>query len=170
MCSQIQSLQCSSQELGTLQVHSRICCKHFALADCYITLSDVVTHTIRLPMPISVLASCWQVLGGQLADKYGGKRVLASGVALWSLFTLLTPQAAAMGTAPLLAARVLLGVGEGIAFPAIHSMIARNVPQVHLCLCAYVRVSVCVLLYEVSVKTEHHVQQFGKPLNCVCIS
>eukprot|EP00200_Dunaliella_tertiolecta_P010630 CAMPEP_0202374722 /NCGR_PEP_ID=MMETSP1127-20130417/5492_1 /ASSEMBLY_ACC=CAM_ASM_000462 /TAXON_ID=3047 /ORGANISM="Dunaliella tertiolecta, Strain CCMP1320" /LENGTH=767 /DNA_ID=CAMNT_0048971947 /DNA_START=858 /DNA_END=3162 /DNA_ORIENTATION=+ len=69
-----------------------------------------------------------QVLGGQLADKYGGKRVLAAGVLLWSLFTALTPEAAALGTAPLLAARVLLGVGEGIAFPAIHSMIARNVP------------------------------------------
>ncbi|KAF5840808.1 major facilitator superfamily domain-containing protein [Dunaliella salina] len=69
-----------------------------------------------------------QVLGGQLADKYGGKRVLAAGVSLWSLFTALTPEAAALGTAPLLAARVLLGVGEGIAFPAIHSMIARNVP------------------------------------------
>eukprot|EP00967_Tisochrysis_lutea_P157265 scaffold318779_cov14-Tisochrysis_lutea.AAC.1 len=68
------------------------------------------------------------VLGGQLADKYGGKRVLAAGVLLWSLFTALTPEAAALGTAPLLAARVLLGVGEGIAFPAIHSMIARNVP------------------------------------------
>lgn len=56
--------------------------------------------------------------------------MLAAGVALWSLFTLLTPEAAALGTAPLLAARVLLGVGEGIAFPAIHSMISRNVPQV----------------------------------------
>lgn len=70
-----------------------------------------------------------QILGGQLADRFGGKAVLASGVALWSLFTLLTPEAASMGAAPLLAARVLLGVGEGIAFPSIHSMIARNVPQ-----------------------------------------
>jgi ACS family sodium-dependent inorganic phosphate cotransporter len=54
--------------------------------------------------------------------------VLASGVALWSLFTCLTPTAAASGTAALLAARVLLGVGEGVAFPSIHSLIARNVP------------------------------------------
>ncbi|WIA14336.1 hypothetical protein OEZ85_002865 [Tetradesmus obliquus] len=69
-----------------------------------------------------------QVLGGSLADRYGGKFVLTTGVFLWSLFTVLTPGAAAAGTVPLLAARVLLGVGEGVAFPSIHSMIARNVP------------------------------------------
>lgn len=54
--------------------------------------------------------------------------VLAGGVALWSAFTAATPFAAAAGTAPLLAARVFLGVGEGVAFPSIHSLIARNVP------------------------------------------
>ncbi|KIZ02030.1 major facilitator superfamily transporter [Monoraphidium neglectum] len=69
-----------------------------------------------------------QILGGALSDRYGGKAVLAGGVALWSLFTGLTPQAAAGGAAPLLAARVLLGVGEGVAFPAVHSIISRNVP------------------------------------------
>ena len=69
-----------------------------------------------------------QILGGTLADRYGGKTVLAAGVALWSLFTGLTPPAAAAGAAPLLAARVMLGVGEGVAFPAVHALIARNVP------------------------------------------
>jgi len=52
--------------------------------------------------------------------------VLTAGVALWSLFTVVTPQAAAAGTASLLAARVLLGVGEGVAFPAIHSIIGES--------------------------------------------
>lgn len=69
-----------------------------------------------------------QVLGGQLADKYGGKVVLASAVTLWSLFTAAIPAAAAAGSFPLLATRVMLGVGEGVAFPAIHTLIARNVP------------------------------------------
>lgn len=69
-----------------------------------------------------------QILGGKLADQFGGKLVLAAGVALWSLFTFLTPGAAAAGAAPLLAARVMLGVGEGVAFPSIHSLISRNVP------------------------------------------
>lgn len=63
---------------------------------------------------------------GSLADKYGGKSVLTAGVALWSLFTVITPQAAAGGVVPLLAARVLLGVGEGVAFPAIHSIIGER--------------------------------------------
>ncbi|GIL86331.1 hypothetical protein Vretimale_13699 [Volvox reticuliferus] len=69
-----------------------------------------------------------QMLGGKLADQYGGKMVLAAGVALWSLFTYATPAAAAAGTLPLLLSRVMLGVGEGVAFPSIHSLIARNVP------------------------------------------
>jgi ACS family sodium-dependent inorganic phosphate cotransporter len=70
-----------------------------------------------------------QILGGQLADKLGGKVVLAAGVSLWSFFTLVTPEVASLGAAPLIGARILLGVGEGVAFPSIHSLIARNVPQ-----------------------------------------
>lgn len=53
-----------------------------------------------------------------------GRAGVVEGVALWAFFTLITPQAA--GIAPLLAARVLLGVGEGVAFPAIHSMIGEH--------------------------------------------
>lgn len=68
-------------------------------------------------------SACRPTHTGSLADMYGGKPVLTAGVALWSLFTVVTPQAAAAGTVPLMAARVLLGVGEGVAFPAIHSMI-----------------------------------------------
>ena len=66
-----------------------------------------------------------QILGGQLSDRLGGKKVLAGGVALWSFFTFLLPTAAAAGTVPLITARVLLGIGEGVAFPSIHSLIAR---------------------------------------------
>mmetsp|Transcript_25907 Transcript_25907/g.66670 ORF Transcript_25907/g.66670 Transcript_25907/m.66670 type:complete len:585 (+) Transcript_25907:161-1915(+) len=70
-----------------------------------------------------------QILGGRLADQYGGKSVLAVGVSIWSLCTVATPWAASWGTAPLLACRVALGVGEGVAFPAIHSLIAVGVPR-----------------------------------------
>ncbi|KAG1667951.1 hypothetical protein FOA52_008323 [Chlamydomonas sp. UWO 241] len=69
-----------------------------------------------------------QMLGGQLADRYGGKIVLTAGISIWSICTGLIPMAAAAGTVPLLGMRVLLGLGEGVAFPAIHSLIARNVP------------------------------------------
>ena len=31
------------------------------------------------------------ILGGILADKYGGKTILGVGVLLWSIFTILTP-------------------------------------------------------------------------------
>lgn len=72
-----------------------------------------------------------QLLGGSLADRYGGKVVLTCGVAAWSLTTLLTPEAAALGVAPLVAMRVAMGLGEGVAFPAIHSIIARGVPVSH---------------------------------------
>lgn len=70
-----------------------------------------------------------QVLGGQWSDKYGGSAVLAGGLALWSVATALTPFAAAWGTMPLLAARTLLGMGQGVAFPAMHALLAKHVPH-----------------------------------------
>ena len=70
-----------------------------------------------------------QLLGGRLADKFGGKPVLTAGVLGWSLATFMTPIAAAAGAAPLVLARVALGAGEGVAFPAVHTMISRHVPR-----------------------------------------
>jgi ACS family sodium-dependent inorganic phosphate cotransporter len=69
-----------------------------------------------------------QLLGGALADRYGGKGVLAAGVAIWSLTTCLTPPAAFIGLPALIGMRIAMGLGEGVAFPAIHSTIARSVP------------------------------------------
>jgi len=69
-----------------------------------------------------------QVLGGWLADRYGGKVVLGFGVLWWSIFTLLTPPAAAVSLAVLFIARVGMGLGEGVAFPAIHNLFARWEP------------------------------------------
>src|SRR5271165_5927351 len=65
-----------------------------------------------------------QLVGGWVADRYGGKRVLAFGVATWSIATILTPPAtASLGL--LLAVRAALGIGEGVNFPAIHSLAAK---------------------------------------------
>jgi MFS family permease len=69
-----------------------------------------------------------QVVGGRLADRFGGKIVLAGGVLLWSLFTILTPPAAAIGFAVLLIARIGMGLGEGVNFPAIYTLHARWIP------------------------------------------
>jgi ACS family sodium-dependent inorganic phosphate cotransporter len=66
-----------------------------------------------------------QMLGGWLADRFGGKRVLAAGVLLWSMGTLLTPAASEVSFAALLLVRALLGLGESVHFPTVHSLAAR---------------------------------------------
>ena len=69
-----------------------------------------------------------QVAGGSLAAKFGGKAVLGFGVLWWSLFTLLTPLSAAASFPVLIAARILMGLGEGVAFPATYHLLGRWVP------------------------------------------
>ncbi len=66
-----------------------------------------------------------QMLGGWLADRFGGKRVLMAGVAIWSIATALTPPAASISFGVLLATRAMLGAGEALNFPAVHSIAAR---------------------------------------------
>lgn len=69
-----------------------------------------------------------QVVGGRLADRYGGKAVLGMGVILWSLFTILTPPAAALGFTVLILTRIAMGMGEAVTFPAIYSTFSKWIP------------------------------------------
>lgn len=69
-----------------------------------------------------------QLLGGSLADRFGGKRVLAAGLLAWSACTFFTPAAAMMGAPALITTRIAMGLGEGVAFPAVHSLISVAVP------------------------------------------
>ncbi len=69
-----------------------------------------------------------QIVGGRLADRFGGKVVLGAGVLFWSLFTILTPPAAFLGLGVLLMARVAMGMGEAVTFPSIYSIYARWIP------------------------------------------
>lgn len=69
----------------------------------------------------------FQLPGGLLADRFGGKRILGAGVALWSVATFLTPLAT-VSFGLLLFMRAMLGVGEAFNFPAIHSIAARWAP------------------------------------------
>ncbi|KAK9852346.1 hypothetical protein WJX84_006822 [Apatococcus fuscideae] len=69
-----------------------------------------------------------QVLGGVWADRLGGKLVLGFGVAWWSLATALTPLAASLGLPTLLFARACMGIGEGVAMPAMNNLLSRWVP------------------------------------------
>jgi MFS transporter, ACS family, solute carrier family 17 (sodium-dependent inorganic phosphate cotransporter), other len=66
-----------------------------------------------------------QMLGGWLADRFGGKHVLTIGVLLWTLGTLLTPAAVEISFGALLAMRAVLGLGESVHFPTVHSLAAR---------------------------------------------
>ena len=68
------------------------------------------------------------VFGGWLADRFGGKKVLAAGVLLWSLFTMITPPAASVGLLVLLIVRIAMGMGEAVTFPSIYSLVGRWMP------------------------------------------
>ncbi|XP_057519375.1 probable anion transporter 3, chloroplastic [Amaranthus tricolor] len=68
------------------------------------------------------------VIGGAMADEFGGARVMAWGVALWSLATLLTPWAANHSAATLLAVRVVFGLAQGVAFPSMNILLSRWFP------------------------------------------
>ena len=70
-----------------------------------------------------------QVMGGWLAAKLGGKAVLGFGVLWWSLFTLLTPLSAFTSFPILIATRIAMGLGEGVAFPATYNLLGRWVPR-----------------------------------------
>ena len=66
-----------------------------------------------------------QIAGGVWADKFGGKRVLSFGVIWWSMATALTPLAASLGLPVLLVMRAFMGVGEGVAMPAMNNLLSR---------------------------------------------
>lgn len=68
-----------------------------------------------------------QLPAGALADRFGGKLVLGLGAAMWSISTLLTGFVG--GFAGLLVLRMLLGIGESVAFTTTSKIIASNVPR-----------------------------------------
>ncbi|KAL5056976.1 hypothetical protein RYX36_028580, partial [Vicia faba] len=69
-----------------------------------------------------------QIAGGIWADTVGGKQVLGFGVIWWSVAKILTPIAAKLGLPFLLVARAFMGVGEGVAMPAMNNILSKWVP------------------------------------------
>ncbi|KAJ3693050.1 hypothetical protein LUZ60_012145 [Juncus effusus] len=69
-----------------------------------------------------------QIVGGIWADKFGGKIVLGFGVVWWSIATVLTPLAAKIGLPCLLIMRAFMGIGEGVAMPAMNNILSKWVP------------------------------------------
>ncbi|XP_072143716.1 putative inorganic phosphate cotransporter [Dermacentor andersoni] len=70
-----------------------------------------------------------QFPGGRLADRYGGKHLMGSGVLVSSLLTLLTPAAARLHYTALMLVRFLMGVAGSCCFPAMQAMLAQWVPK-----------------------------------------
>jgi MFS family permease len=64
---------------------------------------------------------------GWATERFGAHRVLAAGVVLWSLATLLTGFVATAATILLL--RLMLGIGESPVFPASSNLLAANLPR-----------------------------------------
>jgi len=114
----------------------------FAVFICYIDRVNISVAIIPMSEELGwnretqglVLASFFvgylllQIIGGLLADRFGGKVVLGAGVLLWSLFTILTPPAAFVGLGILLLTRVAMGMGEAVTFPAFYSLYGRWIP------------------------------------------
>jgi MFS family permease len=79
---------------------------------------------------IAVSAFSWvyapaQFAVGWLSDRFCVYRLIAVGLAVWALATFLT--GFANGLAMLVVLRVMLGIGEGVAFPSASKIIARHV-------------------------------------------
>ncbi|KAK4016726.1 putative inorganic phosphate cotransporter isoform X1 [Daphnia magna] len=69
-----------------------------------------------------------QIPGGRLAELFGGRKLLGYGILSTSVFTLLTPFAARASDTLLIFCRVLMGLGEGVTFPAMYAMLAEWAP------------------------------------------
>lgn len=74
-----------------------------------------------------------QAQGGALADRLGGRAVVAAAIAVFSLCTLLTPLALlapppAAALPLLLLARAAVGLGQGVVLPSATQLLAAHVP------------------------------------------
>ncbi|XP_064646592.1 sialin-like [Lineus longissimus] len=69
-----------------------------------------------------------QIPGGWLANRIGPRLVLAVGLGLSGLCTLLTPLAARTNVYFVLVLRVICGLGSGVNFPAYHTLWSRWAP------------------------------------------
>ena len=68
-----------------------------------------------------------QIPMGWLAERYGAQRVLAAGLAVWALATLLV--GVVSGFVLLFTLRLLLGIGESVGFPCTSKILASTVPK-----------------------------------------
>src|SRR3954468_12740457 len=67
-----------------------------------------------------------QLFAGWLCDRFSVYKLLAAGILIWALSTLLTGFVG--GFLSLFVLRIMLGIGESLAFPGSSKIIARHVP------------------------------------------
>jgi MFS family permease len=68
-----------------------------------------------------------QPIAGWLAQRFDVRHVLAAGLTVWATATTLTGLAATFGT--LLGLRLVLGIGESVAYPCICKLFAQRAPE-----------------------------------------
>src|ERR1700719_4677731 len=73
--------------------------------------------------------AAFQIVSGWLVDRFEVNRLLAVGVLVWSVATLTT--GLVHGFALLLTARLVLGVGESVAYPSYNKIIAKHFRASH---------------------------------------
>lgn len=91
-------------------------------------------HLTNTQLGVLITAFFWTytavlAVSGWIVDRFNVNWVLAAGFAIWSVATAATGMV--QGFALLLAFRMVLGLGESVAFPSYGKMIALNVPQQH---------------------------------------
>jgi MFS family permease len=74
--------------------------------------------------------SCAQIPIGWVAERFGAHRVLAAGLIIWAVATMLV--GVASGFVTLIVLRMLLGVGESTGFPCVAKLLAVAVPVAEL--------------------------------------
>ena len=68
-------------------------------------------------------------LSGAITDKFGGKHTLGLSTLLVAMLTILTPAAIEYGGSTLLIwLRVLMGLGQGVIYPALSVLLAQWIP------------------------------------------
>jgi ACS family D-galactonate transporter-like MFS transporter len=88
------------------------------------------------PKQMGVLLSCFfwtyalcQIPAGWLVDRYDVRWVFGAGFLLWSGATFATGFSSSFGI--LLACRLLLGMGESVAYPSYSKILSGSFPQTH---------------------------------------
>ncbi|XP_064480143.1 sialin-like [Ornithodoros turicata] len=70
-----------------------------------------------------------QLLGGRVAEVLGAKWMFGLGIFITAVLSLIIPVAARAHYVGLIAIRAIQGLGEGVTYPAMHSMLAHWMPK-----------------------------------------